>query len=82
MQAYELSATLTSNGQLVLPDFHLDPIFHNSQIRVIILVEETSDIPDNEWLNSAAHNPAFDFLHNPEENIYSLDDGKPFEYQG
>ncbi|CAD5938314.1 hypothetical protein PA905_32270 [Planktothrix agardhii CCAP 1459/11A] len=31
-----------------------------------------------EWLNAVANNPAFDFLKNPEEDIYTITDGKPF----
>jgi hypothetical protein len=82
MRAYELPATITANGQLVLPDFHLDSELQDAQVRVIILVEEKDDIRDDDWLKSAAHNPAFDFLHNPEEDLYTPHDGKPFEYQG
>ena len=31
-----------------------------------------------EWLHAVANNPAFDFLKNPEEDIYTITDGKPF----
>jgi len=34
-----------------------------------------------EWSQAAASNPAFDFLKDPEEDIYSLTDGKPFHDQ-
>lgn len=30
------------------------------------------------WLKAAMHNPAFDFLHDNTEDIYTLADGKPF----
>ena len=30
------------------------------------------------WLKSVAINPAFDFLQDPEEDIYTLADGEPF----
>jgi hypothetical protein len=33
---------------------------------------------DTEWLKAAACNPVFDFLKDPEEDIYSLEDGRPF----
>ncbi len=33
---------------------------------------------ESEWLQAAARNPAFDFLNDPEEDIYSLADGDPF----
>lgn len=28
------------------------------------------------WLNSISKNPVFDFLNDPAEDIYSLDDGE------
>lgn len=40
--------------------------------------QNAEEINENEWLNAAASNPAFDFLKNPEEDIYTLTDGKPF----
>jgi len=36
---------------------------------------------ESEWLRAAATNPAFDFLKGPEEDIYTLADGKPFHDQ-
>jgi hypothetical protein len=43
---------------------------------------EEQEITEDEWLRAAAANAAFDFLHNPAEDIYSLDDGKPFHDEG
>jgi hypothetical protein len=40
--------------------------------------QNTEDIDEYEWLKAAARNPAFDFLNDPEEDIYTLADGKPF----
>lgn len=37
-----------------------------------------ADIDEEEWLYAAASNPAFDFLKEPEEDIYTSADGKPF----
>lgn len=36
------------------------------------------DIPEREWLQAAAANPAFDFLDDPREDIYGPEDGRPF----
>jgi hypothetical protein len=51
---------------------------------VIILFPEESDtgINDKEWLLAATTNPAFDFLNDPAEDIYTMADGKPFRDQG
>ncbi len=36
------------------------------------------DWSEDEWLRAAASNPVFADLGDPEEDIYSLDDGRPF----
>ncbi|MBA1343383.1 MAG: hypothetical protein C5S52_07285 [ANME-2 cluster archaeon] len=46
--------------------------------RVSPLLPEDSDISETEWLQAAAANPAFDFLKDPEEDIYTLSDGRLF----
>ncbi len=43
---------------------------------------EDSDMSETEWLQAAAANPSLDFLKDPEEDIYTLSDGKPFYDEG
>ena len=43
--------------------------------------DDAEDIGESEWLRFAASNPAFDFLKEPQEDIYSPNDGKPFHSQ-
>ena len=78
LQAVELIGTIDEKGQL-----HLDePISTVGQGRVrVILLPEEAEIGENEWLKAAANNPAFDFLKDPAEDIYTLDDGQPFNDQ-
>jgi hypothetical protein len=33
------------------------------------------------WINSISKNPSFDFLSEPEEDVYSPIDGEPFDDQ-
>lgn len=80
MKAIEITGTVDEQRQLVL-DGSL-PIVGPSRVRVIILMPEKTDIDEKEWLRVASTNPAFDFLKKPEEDIYSLSDGKPFHDQG
>jgi len=51
-------------------------------VRVLILLPtETfaaTEVDETAWLHAAAVNPAFDFLQDAEEDIYSLADGNPF----
>jgi len=49
-----------------------------THVRVILMLRDEADITEQEWLKAAASNSAFDFLKEPEEDIYTLADGKPF----
>lgn len=79
MKALETTGTVDEERRLLL-DEPL-PIVGPSRVRVIILLTEEADIDEKEWLQAAA-NPAFDFLKESEEDIYTLADGKPFDDQG
>ena len=48
-----------------------------SFVRVIVLFPESEGLAENEWMQTAAQNEAFEFLHDSQEDIYTLDDGKP-----
>lgn len=53
-----------------------------TRVRVIILMPNDADIDEGEWLSAAARNPAFEFLKESAEDVYSVRDGKPFNDQG
>jgi hypothetical protein len=78
MEAIEIRSKTDKNGHLKI-DF---PLFKKEkEVRILILFEEDIDDQekDSSWLQAISHNPAFAFLHEPDENIYSLKDGKPFD---
>ncbi len=77
MRAIEINTMTDSLGHLKL-DYPIHKI--EKKVRVIILVDETTDYNDDEtqWLNGISSNPAFDFLNEPSENIYTLKDGETF----
>jgi hypothetical protein len=80
MKAIEATGTVDEQGRL-----HLDEpltILGPRRIRVILLFPEEADIDEHEWLQAAVSNPAFDFLKDPVEDIYTLTDGKPFYDEG
>jgi hypothetical protein len=79
-KAIETTATINAQRQLVL-DEPL-PVTGPIRVRVIVLLPENADIDEKEWLRVASVNPAFDFLKAPEEEIYTLADGRPFYGQG
>ena len=58
------------------------PVGVSSSVRVLILMDEDTEVDEATWLRAAAGNPAFAFLADPEEDIYSLEDGSPFHDQG
>lgn len=80
MKAIETTGIIDEQHRLVLDETL--PIAEKSKVRVIILLPEESDIGEKEWLKTAASNPAFDFLKEPEEDIYTREDGKPFHDKG
>lgn len=50
----------------------------DKDVRVCVFVdEENANDEERLYLKSISNNPAFDFLNDPDEDIYSLRDGKP-----
>ena len=79
MTAIEMTGMVDKHHRLKL-DGTL-PFAGPKRVRVIVLspiTEEADEWNEAEWLKAAANNPAFDFLNNPEEDIYSPTDGKAF----
>lgn len=50
-----------------------------SAMTAIEMPNAIEDFDEQEWLYAAAHNPAFDFLYDPTEDIYSLYAGTQFQ---
>ncbi|MDN3513407.1 MAG: hypothetical protein NG747_03295 [Candidatus Brocadia sp.] len=75
-KAIETTATIDAKRQLIL-DEPL-PVVGPKKVRVIILLLEEMDMDEKEWLKLASVNNAIDFLKEPEEDIYTSSDGKPF----
>ena len=67
------------NAQHELPLDEKLPMVKPSRVRVIIMIAEDDALfGEAEWLKTASNNPAFEFLKDEQEDIYSLNDGKPF----
>ncbi len=79
-KAIETTATIDKERGLVL-DKPL-PFAGPMRVRVIILLPEEEETGEMEWLRAASRNPAFDFLNDPAEDIYSATDGSPFHDEG
>ena len=80
MKAIEMGGTIDEQHRLLLDE--LLPTIGPRRVCVIILMPEEAELEEQEWLHAAAHSPAFDSLKEPEEDIYTLADGKPFHDQG
>jgi hypothetical protein len=76
MHAIEMTARIDSRRHLRL-DEDL-PVESQGRVRVIILFPETDEPSEQEWLQAAAANQAFADLADPAEDIYTIEDGKPF----
>jgi len=76
MTAIELTGTIDEHRQLRLDS--VLPISGPRRVRVIVLYPFNGDWDEAEWLRAAARNPAFDYLKEAAEDIYSVADGKPF----
>ncbi len=77
LTALEVTGTIDEHHQL-----HLDtllPVSGPKRVRVIVLYPLNDAWDEKEWLRAAANNPAFDFMKAPEEDIYTLAEGKPFD---
>lgn len=58
-----------------LPETQQQKVLHF--VEQLHLVYDDTEITDKEWLAIAAKNPVFAFLYDEEEDIYSINDGKP-----
>lgn len=74
MKAIEINSKTDKHGHLRI-NYPLNK--KNSKVRVIILLIEDNESEEEKlWMQSISNNPSFDFLKEPEEDIYSLDDGE------
>ena len=77
MAAIELSGSVDEHRRL-----HVDgalPVSGPMAVRVIVLYPSSDEISETEWMKAAATNPAFEFLHDPAEDIYTIEDGEPYQ---
>lgn len=79
-KTFQTTAIIDAQHKLIL-DEPL-PIAEKTRVKVIVLLPNDFDIIEKEWLKAANANPAFDFLKDAEEDIYTHADGRPFSDQG
>ncbi|MFZ5819678.1 MAG: hypothetical protein ACOYYJ_07240 [Chloroflexota bacterium] len=77
MTAIEMTGTVDENHQLQLDG--IIPLSGPKRVRVIVLsplTEGADELSEIEWLKASLTNPAFEYLRDPEEDIYTISDGK------
>jgi len=76
MRAIEINSKTDKTGHLKI-DYKLDKSDIN--VRVLILLDDDTEQDEEKlWLKSISKNPAFSYLNDPAEEVYSLNDGEPF----
>jgi hypothetical protein len=82
MTAIEMTGTVDENHQLRLDG--MLPFAGPKRVRVIVLsplkeiAGEQGEWNELEWLKAFMSNSAFEYLRDPKEDIYTINDGKPF----
>ena len=79
MKTIETTANIKKRNQLQL-ERPLPPEARG-RVRVLIMIPEEEDITEAEWLHVASTNPVFQFLNDSKEDIYTEEDGRPFEVE-
>ena len=77
-RAIETTGAVDEAGRLHL-DEPLDGAASRA-VRVLVLFDvDDEEMGEQAWLRAASRNPAFEFLNDPEEDLYTAEDGAPFE---
>ena len=78
MKAIEINTKTDDSGYLKI---NIPLKKSNKKVKLLILLTEDEESTEDEqyWLYANTQNPSFDFLNEPEEDIYSLNDGEPIE---
>jgi hypothetical protein len=76
-KAIRTTGRVNKSKGLVITELPLD---EDTPVEIIIIpgVQAGDDISEEEWMRGLASNPVFDFLKDPAEDIYSFEDGTPY----
>lgn len=75
MKAIEIKAITNSDGSISLEPTGLKG---GISVRVLILSEE-EELDEKNYLKFISKNPSLEFLNEPEQNVYTIKDGKLFK---
>lgn len=75
-KAFEVDGLIDDKKRLLINEPL--PIKGPKKVKVLVLIEE-DDLDEENFYKSLSENPSFNFLKEPEEDIYSIEDGKDFK---
>ncbi len=75
MEAFEKIVHFDEEGNLLLK---LGKEFSKKEAKVVVLIKD-DEITEKEWLSVAMKGGAYDFLNDPAEDIYTMEDGIPYK---
>ena len=78
MKAIEIKSKTDKKGNLKI-NYQLNK--SNRNVRILILLEDDPYHTDDEeklWMDAVSDNPAFNYLFEESEDVYSVNDGEPF----
>ena len=77
MRAIEAFCEIDQEGRLHL---QVPSGMEGQKVKVIILIPESEELEENLWLKEVGRSESFDFLRDEEEDVYTVEDGKPVDY--
>jgi hypothetical protein len=75
MEAFEKIVQFDEDGNITLK---LGKDFSKKEAKVVVLVKD-EEISEKEWLKLAVNSNIYDFLNDPSEDIYTMEDGQPYK---
>ena len=82
MALHSIEVTIDKDGSVRLPKKVKLSGPHRAILTILDetfpISESADELNEMEWLKASVSNPAFEYLRDPEEDIYTIRDGKPF----
>lgn len=75
MESIEKLVHFDEEGNTILK---LGKHFSMKDAKIVVLIKD-DEISENEWSSFAMKGGSFDFLNDPAEDIYSMEDGVPYK---
>ena len=75
MEAIEKIVRFDEDGNTTLK---LGKHFSKKDAKIVVLIKD-DEISENEWLSLAMKGGSFDFLNDPAEDIYTMEDGDSYK---